>query len=105
MTPQFEASEAPPSFGQRRHWYVNVIGVEPDQLPLVAVSVWPTTGVPRMRGWPVGVGAVVGDASTPVGRNTAPRAPAQIAVAIALRQPAFVVNRMTSPCSNMLRST
>src|ERR671937_846527 len=76
MRPQSDASAAPPLFGQRLHWNANVIGVDPDQLPSVAVRECPTTGVPRMRGWPVGLGAVAGDAPTPVGSSAATMTPA-----------------------------
>jgi hypothetical protein len=57
ITPQFEPSGALPSFGQRSQRYANVVG-EPDQVPFVAVNVLFSTGVPRMLGAPVFVGAV-----------------------------------------------
>jgi hypothetical protein len=57
MDAQLEPSAAPPSVPQRTHWYANVIGLVPDQPPLVVVSVWPSTGDPETLGSEVLVGA------------------------------------------------
>jgi hypothetical protein len=70
ITPQFEPSTAPPSFGQRSQRYANVVG-EPDQVPFEAVSVLPSTGVPRMPGAAVFAGAVCACAEPTAGSNAA----------------------------------
>ena len=48
-----------PEAEHRVHWYLNVIGVVPPQLPLWAVRILPTTGVPLMDGRVVFVGGPV----------------------------------------------
>ena len=40
----------PPFRSQRRHWYVNVIGWLPVQVPVLAVRVWFSTAVPEIVG-------------------------------------------------------
>ena len=50
MTKQLEPSAAPPSVGQRSQRYVNVIGVEPDHVPGLAVSSRPSIACPEMLG-------------------------------------------------------
>jgi len=50
MGAQFEPSAAPPSVGHRSQRYANVIGVVPDQLPRLAVSVRPSMASPTMVG-------------------------------------------------------
>ena len=47
---------------QRRHWYLNVIGVVLDQLPVLATSVSPCLAVPAIAGSEVFRGA---DATAP----------------------------------------
>src|SRR5919201_3786329 len=42
--------QLPPVRSQRRHWYENVSGCCPVHVPLFAVSVAPTCGVPLMVG-------------------------------------------------------
>jgi hypothetical protein len=78
---------------------VKVIGVEPDQLPFVAVRVLPTMDVPRMRGSPVGVGAVAAEATLPDGSSTAKTKPTEIAATIAarLRRRGVVFDRIVDP--------
>lgn len=46
-----------PSELQRCHWYAYVTGVEPVQVPLVAVSVWPSLATPVTAGRTVFVSA------------------------------------------------
>lgn len=46
----------PPELAQRTQPYECVIGVEPDQVPVEAASVCPTTGVPEIDGRAVDVG-------------------------------------------------
>src|SRR5450759_1012972 len=70
---QFEPFAAPPSFGQRSQPYANVVG-ESDQVPFEAVSVSPSTGVPRMFGPPVFVGAVC-DCAEPAAGSSAAASP------------------------------
>ena len=43
---------------QRSHWYVNVIGCVPDQVPLLTVQVRPTRGVPVIAGKAVFTGGL-----------------------------------------------
>jgi hypothetical protein len=47
-----------PDGSQLSHWSANVIGVVPLQLPLVAMSVWPSWGVPDTVGGEVSAGGV-----------------------------------------------
>ena len=47
---QSDPSEAPPSAPQRTHWYANVIGLAPAQVPAPAVSVCPCCAVPEIVG-------------------------------------------------------
>ena len=42
-------AQLPPSLSQRRHWYVNVVGV-PLHVPLLVVSVLPSWAVPEIVG-------------------------------------------------------
>jgi hypothetical protein len=57
---------------QRVHWYLNVTGCVPVQLPLWAVSTLPTIAVPEMLGRVVFVGGpVAADALTAVATSTA----------------------------------
>src|SRR3954453_3503576 len=46
----------------RRHWYLNVIGVVPLQVPSLVVRVWPSLGVPVIVGGAVFVGLSFADA-------------------------------------------
>lgn len=57
VAPAIAAHEAP-FVAQRSHAYVYVIGAEPDQVPVVAVSVDPTLAVPVICGAAVFCGAV-----------------------------------------------
>jgi hypothetical protein len=43
---------------QRNHWYANVIGVEPVQVPLVTASGWPSLACPEIDGRTVFAGGV-----------------------------------------------
>jgi hypothetical protein len=54
-----------PPVSQRRHWYVNVIGWVPDQVPWSAVRVSPWRVVPEIVGRAVFRGAVVAAAAEP----------------------------------------
>jgi hypothetical protein len=55
----------PPPPPQRRHWYSKVMGVDPDQLPVDALSVCPTAAVPEIVGGDVLVGAAWVEATIP----------------------------------------
>jgi hypothetical protein len=67
---QFEGvAAATASAGQRSQRYTNAVGT-PDQVPFVAVSVLPKTGVPRMLGFPVFVGTTC-DCAEPTTGNSA----------------------------------
>jgi hypothetical protein len=56
----------PPLASQRCHWNANVIGAVPDQLPVLAVSVEPSRGVPEIVGGTVFAGALARPPITPV---------------------------------------
>jgi hypothetical protein len=60
-----------PLTSQRRHWYVNVIGGVPFQVPFEAVSVWPSCGVPSIVGGAVFDGGCGGGATAEVTAETA----------------------------------
>ena len=47
-----------PAESQSSHWYANVIGVDPDQLPFDAVSTCPTCAEPEIDGGLVFAGGV-----------------------------------------------
>ena len=49
-------AQLPPELSQRCHWKPYEVGL-PDQLPVVAVSFWPTTAEPEMVGALVRAGA------------------------------------------------
>src|SRR5262245_52869192 len=84
--------QLPPSLSQRRHWYVNVIGVDPFHFPGSAVNVSLTFGVPEIVGGVEFVGATV-EAAPPscVALNTAP-------IAVAARA------RSTAPSARLRRN-
>ena len=51
------AAQLLPALSQRCHWYVYVGVVSLVHVPVLAVSVWPTCGVPLIVGAAVFVGA------------------------------------------------
>ena len=51
-----------PAASQRRHWYANVMGVVPDQLPFVVVRVLPACAEPESAGRDVLTGGAGGGA-------------------------------------------
>jgi hypothetical protein len=63
-----------PVESQRLHWYVNVSGIVPAQLPVETVSVWPTVACPEIVGAEVEEGATAETAA--VGALTAEAVPA-----------------------------
>ena len=73
---QFDASAAPPEAGQRVHWNSYDVGASV-QLPLVAVNVEFTTGVPVIRGSTVFSGTPC-DCAEPVPTNVAASARSKI---------------------------
>jgi hypothetical protein len=68
------SAHAPPVESHRRHWRANAIVGVPDQVPSLALSVWPTVSVPEMVGAPVFDGAAA--ATTAVGADVAESEPA-----------------------------
>jgi hypothetical protein len=60
-----------PLASQRRHWYENVIGCVPLQVPFEALSVCPSCAVPVIVGGAVFDGGCGGGATAPVTDETA----------------------------------
>jgi hypothetical protein len=84
VAPPMAAHEAP-FVAHRSQAYVYVIGVDPDQVPFVAVSVDPTLGVPAIWGSALFCGAVAA-VTIPVCVDSAEAVPdALCAVTAALR--------------------
>src|SRR5262249_20107351 len=54
------ATQETPAALQRRHWYVKASGAVPDQTPVEAVSVLPSSAVPETAGSEVTTGARAG---------------------------------------------
>ena len=50
VAPEIVVHVLRPLVVQRSHWYAKVIGVEPDQVPSLAVSVLPTRAGPEIEG-------------------------------------------------------
>src|SRR2546423_1990935 len=71
---------------QRRHWYMNVNGCVPPQVPFAAVSVWPTSATPVTAGrdWTVGGVAAVDAPAMPTAEATAMAAAPAAAASMSL---------------------
>jgi hypothetical protein len=91
VTGTYDDFVAPPMFEQlpfgeqRCHWYVYVIGVVPDQLPLSTVTVLPTCAVPCGSGCFVALGALPAAAIVPVGLDAADARPATLEAVTTMR--------------------
>ena len=86
-----------PVASQRCHWYVNEVGVAPFQVPLLAVSVFPSSEEPVIDGRVVATGAFVAAA-----RITAVAADARVFVPAEFV--AVTVTRSRWPTSSVVRT-
>ena len=75
-----------PLASQRRHWYVNVSGCWPTQVPLFAVSVCPTCGVPDTVGGTVFRGRAGAGWTTAVAFDVALAEPSEFAAVTRTRK-------------------
>ena len=91
-------AQLPPSLSQRRHWYVNVVGVLV-HVPLLVVSVLPSWAVPEIVGGDVLPGGACGAAAPPVSARPATAA-SRSSAPIAASPSTFIFIFMPSPSSD-----